>query len=302
MLDSMQKRELTVTLSPIVHGQLRATIVVTRVQKDNERKTIGLLGFGGRGHVRMDSVAMDLETDVRKLLLDSTTLSTTFCLHNIGDGDSYFYITQPCIEGRFLEVKPSLGKLSPGTRAQVTLQFTADASSIEELLRDNRYDAEIKVSNILITHGDHPTKLRLARLYKKYGKSCDDKEMAPIMKSVAELTGAFTEQVKWEQQVISDLKDPLGSICSLYKDGVRQWGIHVIISRHALEAALLDSTEQFTLLEDTVMIEESLNPTCVNIEASLQQSCNFSVESFIEPDKYSLAQMLGVTSLDRIAK
>ena len=62
----------------------------------------------------------------------------------------------------YLDVSPSCGILKPGTSESVILSFKTSALNIENLLKKHK-QLEIRVSRMVITYGDQPTRLRLIR-------------------------------------------------------------------------------------------------------------------------------------------
>jgi hypothetical protein len=117
---------------------------------------------------------------IQKIFLVFFNFFTTFCMvlvfkgllkpyinnvfYNIFQWNKliFFFIILACIEGMYLEVSPQFGLLNPGNYDSVVLSFKASASNIDNLLKHNK-QVEIRVSQMFITYGDQPTRLRLIR-------------------------------------------------------------------------------------------------------------------------------------------
>ncbi|XP_025411183.1 uncharacterized protein LOC112684083 isoform X2 [Sipha flava] len=244
LLEPMESQKLSVALiSTLNEGQAYGHIILQR-QNSSEKRVISLYGYCGHSVITINGI---FEDNLGNMWIypNPQLMSAQFSVTNSGNTTAFFKVCQENSSEDIIQPDEFLLKKGETTIINVTIVMSPER--LEMLIEKDSNLKVININKLSLIYGDEVSRERISRLWKKIKH--EKKIVYPVQQRLDEISNLFggSSFIK-----VDHLADSVKSLSKLWKMGISENSIVVLMEKSNLESLLCDTTTVFSELETTV--------------------------------------------------
>ncbi|VVC30296.1 Hypothetical protein CINCED_3A007704 [Cinara cedri] len=245
LLESMESQKLSIALiSTSNEGEAYGQLILQR-QHSSEKRVISLFGYCGRSNVIIHGAFED-NFGNKWLYPNPQFMTAQFTVTNSGNTTAFIKIDQD----NSLEdiIQPNEFILKKGETTTVEVSIVMSPERLEMLVEQDSSSKNININKISLIYGDEVSRVRVSRLWNKIKN--EKKSVYPDQQRLDEISNMFNG-VNFVN--VNCLEDSEKSLCKLWKMGIHEDKIIILMEKSNLESLLCDTTMVFSELDTTVI-------------------------------------------------
>ncbi|XP_016658195.1 uncharacterized protein LOC100161585 isoform X2 [Acyrthosiphon pisum] len=245
LLEPMESQKLSVALiSTSNEGQAYGHLILQR-QHSNDKRVISLYGYCGHSVI---VIRGPFEDNFGNMWLypNPQLMTSQLSITNSGNTAAFVKFIQENSSEDIIQ--PDEFILKKGETANVEITIVMSPERLEMLIGQNCSSKVININKISLIYGDEASRMRLSRLWKK---NKDKKKIVYLnQQRLDEISNMFNGV---HLVNVDHLEDTEKSLPKLWKMGISEDSIVVLMETSNLESLLCDTTTVFSELETTVI-------------------------------------------------
>ncbi|KAE9544950.1 hypothetical protein AGLY_000493 [Aphis glycines] len=244
LLEPMESQKLSVALiSTSNEGQAYGHLVLQR-QRSDEKRVISLYGYCGHSVI---VIRGPFEDNFGNMWLypNPQLMTSQLSITNSGNTAAFVKIIQDNSSEDIIHPHEFILRKGETTNVEITIVMSPER--LEMLLGQNCSSKVININKISVIYGDEASRMRITRLWKKNN---DKKKIVYLnQQRLDEISNMFNDVNLVD---VGHLVDTEKSLSKIWKTGISEDNIVVLMETSNLESLLCDTTTVFSELETTV--------------------------------------------------
>lgn len=245
LLEPMESQKLSVALiSTSNEGQAYGHLVLQR-QRSDEKRVISLYGYCGHSVI---VIRGPFEDNFGNMWLypNPQLMTSQLSITNSGNTAAFVKIIQDNSSEDIIHPHEFILRKGETTNVEITIVMSPER--LEMLLGQNCSSKVININKISVIYGDEASRMRISRLWKKNN---DKKKIVYLnQQRLDEISNMFNDVNLVD---VGHLVDTEKSLSKIWKTGISEDNIVVLMETSNLESLLCDTTTVFSELETTVI-------------------------------------------------
>ncbi|KAL4149337.1 hypothetical protein QTP88_003302 [Uroleucon formosanum] len=244
LLEPMESQKLSVALiSTSNEGQAYGHLIFQR-QHSSEKRVISLYGYCGHSVIVIRGPFEDNSGNMW-LYPNPQLMTSQLSITNSGNTAAFVKIVQENSSEDI--IRPDEFILNKGETANVEITIVMSPERLEMLIGQNCSSKVVSINKISLIYGDEASRMRLSRLWKKNN---DKKKILHLnLQHLDKISNMFNGI---HLVNVDRLEDTEKSMPILWRMGVNERSIMMLMENNTLHSLLSDVTTSFSELEQTV--------------------------------------------------
>ncbi|XP_025209054.1 uncharacterized protein LOC112604302 isoform X2 [Melanaphis sacchari] len=245
LLEPMESQKLSVALiSTSNEGQAYGQLILQR-QHSDEKRVISLYGYCGHSVI---VIRGPFEDNFGNMWLypNPQLMTSQLSITNSGNTAAFVKIIQENASEDIIHPHEFILKKGETTNVEITIIMSPER--LEMLIGQNCSSKVININKITVIYGDEASRMRVSRIWKKN----NDKKKTVYLNQqrLDEISNMFNDVNLVD---VGHLVDTEKSLSKIWKTGISEDNIVVLMETSNLESLLCDTTTVFSELETTVI-------------------------------------------------
>lgn len=245
LLEPMESQKLSIALiSTSNEGQAFGQLILQR-QHSNEKRMVSLYGYCGHSDI---VIRGPFEDNFGNMWLypNPQLMTSQFSVTNSGNTAAFVKIVQENSSEDIIQPHEFILRKGETTNVEITIVMSPER--LEMLIGRNCNSKVININKISLMYGDEASRMRVSRLWKK---NKDKKKIVYLnQQRLDEISNMFNDV---NLVNVDHLVDTEKSLPKIWKMGIHEDSIVILMETSNLESLLCDTTTVFSELETTVI-------------------------------------------------
>ncbi|XP_050531847.1 uncharacterized protein LOC126900284 isoform X2 [Daktulosphaira vitifoliae] len=247
LLEPMESQKVSVVLiSTSNEGEAYGQIVLQRQCNVNDKKVISLYGYCGYSDIIIQGV---FEDNIGHMWLypNAQLMSAKFTVINSGNTTAFVKIIPENSTEDIIQPNEFILKKSQKIIVNISVNMTPER--LEILLDQDNNSKFLNINNLSLIYGDEVTRVRVSRIWQAIKKG-NQIPVYPSKQRLNDVSSMFNNVYFVDVNHVADSEKAL---FKLWKTGINEINIGVLMEKNNLESLLCETTTVFNDLETTVI-------------------------------------------------